>query len=637
MYKKTIIVFTFAFLWFSNSISNTYAENNSKFRFAVMGCMHLGICDLQDYELAVEKIKEYKPDFLLFLGGMIDVLGKEPVDALLQKFDRTTKKLGVPVYDTISECQILFLSRPKDRIALMEKNFLNKYKNRYYSFKYKNNLFVSFDTNNLPYQKRNTLIAKNQLDFLNKALSDISGYNNVFVFTQRSPWFSGEAGEWFKSIHPLIEGKAKYVFGANKHYFDMQKVGGITYVTSGTPPCCLKSDTVKSSFFHFLIVDVEKNNISVKIVPIKPIPIEDLKSSYKEQEFSPSKENSEPAEQHNSIKAHLLTAAEREFLLKPDRVTETLKIKPGMNILDIGGGTGLFTFRFAKVLKGTGAVFVTDIDPKMVDYIEKKIKETKYKNVFPICVKPQGVDPFYKQHSFDIVFMSEAYQYLRNPQDYFGQLRLSLKEDTGRLYIIQSKNVYDFSEIEFEDFRNAINVLTSKGEDFPVVKRMHKEIRDFLKNWRGNNIPTKIPKMITEDFNKMLLDKMLLYDLMDYYAAKGIVAGEGEWSAPLMFTTFLYDIKLAKWLFVHLDADGVFDNGEKLTDIDKERLRRLNKILLAREFQINRLMNLQGELGAPIYAEKSSIIAKLERAGYQFVRGYDFLQDHYFLEFKRAK
>ncbi|MBU4252364.1 MAG: class I SAM-dependent methyltransferase [Candidatus Omnitrophica bacterium] len=637
MYKKTIIVFTLAFLWFSNSISNTYAENNSKFRFAVMGCMHLGICDLQDYELAVEKIKQYKPDFVLFLGGMIDVLGKEPVDTLWQKFDRTTKKLGIPAYDAISECQILFLSKPKDRTALMEKNFLDRYKNRYYAFKHKNNLFVSLDTNNLPYQKRNTAISENQLDFLNKILSDVSRYNNVFIFTQRSPWFLGEAKEWFKSIHPLIESKAKYVFGANTHYFDMRKVGRVTYVTSGTPPCCLKSDTVKSSFFHFLIVDVEKNNISVKIVPIKPIPIEDLESSYKEQEFSPSKENSEPPEQHNSIKPLLLTAAEREFFLNPNRVTETLKIKASMNILDIGGGTGLFTFRFAEALKGTGAVFVTDIDPEMINYIKKKTKETKYKNVFPTCVKSQGVDPFYKEHSFDIVFMSEAYQYLRHPQDYFQELRLSLKKDTGRLYIIHSKNVYDFSEIEFEDFRNTINALTSKGEDFPVFKRMRKEIQDFIKDWKGNDIPAEIPKMITEDFNKMLLDRMLLYDLMDYYAAKGMVAGEGEWSAPLMFTTFLYDIKLAKWLFVHLDADGVFDNRKKLTDIDKERLRKLNRILLTREFGINRLMHLQGELGAPIYAEKSSVIAKLKAAGYQFIREYDFLKDHYFLEFKRKK
>lgn len=635
MYKKIIITFAFFLLCFLNNTSNIYAENNENFRFAAIGCLHLGVCNLEDYELAIQKIKEYKPDFVLFLGGMIDTIGEKSIDLLWKDFDLITKKLEVPAYNTASECKILFISTPKDRVTSMEKCFLDRYGQRYYSFKHKNNLFISFDSNNTPYQKKDIQAAQNQLSFLNKTLADTSKYNNIFIFTQRSPWFSGGTEEWFKSIHPLIKNKVKYVFGANTHYFDTKKTDNVTYVTSGTPPCCLKSVTEKSTFFHFLIVDVEKNNVSVKIVPIKPISIEDLESSQKKEKSFPSKENSEPPQQHSLIKPSLLTAAEREIILNPARVTKTLKIKPKMNIIDIGAGAGFFTFRFAKALKGTGKVFATDIDPKMIEYINKKAEKTKHSNIFATCVKAQGVDPFYKQHSSDIIFMSEIYHYIRYPEDYFRELKSSLKKNIGRLYIIHPKNSYDFSKIEFENFRNTINALSSKSKNFPVFKRLRAEIQDFITNWRGGDIPIEIPKKITEDFNKMLLDKMLFYDLMDYYSAKGIIAGEGEWSAPLMFITSLYNIKLAKWLFVNLDANKVFDKRKKLTDIDKNQLRKFNKILLAREFDINRLAHLQGDSGAPIYVEKNSIISTLKAAGYQFVQEYDFLKLHYFLEFKR--
>ena len=41
-------------------------------------------------------------------------------------------------------------------------------------------------------------------------------------------------------------------------------------------------------------------------------------------------------------------------MLQPDRVVETLNIRSGMNILDIGAGSGLFSFLFADALNGTG-------------------------------------------------------------------------------------------------------------------------------------------------------------------------------------------------------------------------------------------------------------------------------------------
>lgn len=637
VYRKTVIIFILAFLCLSNTLSNTCAEDNSKFRFAVMGCMHLGFCDLEDYELAVEKIKEYKPDFVLFLGGMIDAMGERPIKSLWHEFDRITNKLGVPVYNVLSGCQLMPFIISKGRSALMEKYFLDKYKERHYSFEYKNSLFIGLDSTYLFTQKRIGLGAGEEVNFLNKTLTDASKYNNIFIFLHRSPWLQDEHNDWQRIVHPLIKDKVKFVFGANIHYLDATKVDGVTYITSGVAPCYPRKFFPKPSFFHFLITDVDKNKVDIKIVPVKPFSIENLGGSWKNKELSFSMADS-ASKQHNTIKPYLLTAQEREVFLKPARIIEILKIKPGMNILDIGAGTGFFTFHFADTLKGTGRVYATDIDPGMVDYTENKTEENKYKNVFPVCVKPQTIDPFYKQHSFDIIFMSEAYQNLRHPEDYFRELKPSLRKKEGCLYIIHPKNVSGFSEIEFSNFKNVIKVLVSEGENYPVFQKLRKETQNFIRNWQGEDVPSKISMNIIQDFNKILLDRLFFYNLMDYYAAKGIAAGEGEWSAPLMFITYSADLKLAKWLFVQLDRDGIFNNmAKKLTDIDKEQLSRLNRILLTRTFEINKLTDLQGETGPPIYVEKSSIILTMKSAGYRFIREYDFLTHHYLLEFKRKK
>lgn len=146
-----------------------------------------------------------------------------------------------------------------------------------------------------------------------------------------------------------------------------------------------------------------------------------------------------------------LKHSSRIKILQPARIIQTLNIKLGMNILDIGAGIGLFTFPFAETLQGTGKVFATDTDPDMIKYIKERAQEGKYKNIFPVLINPKGVDPFYKQHSFDIIFLSEVYHHLWHHEDYFRELRPPLKK-TGRLYILESRDDYNFSELVFGDF-----------------------------------------------------------------------------------------------------------------------------------------------------------------------------------------
>ena len=661
MNRKIITIIVCFFIFFLITSSSGYSETDDHFRFAVIGCMHFGLGDPEDYKLAVEKIKEYSPDFVLFLGSMVDTVGEKAdregykystakafkegtklssaaVESLWEEFDRITDKLGVPVYDVPSERCI-----PANNLAVTEMSFLKRYKDRYYSFEHKNNLFICLDSesHNRTDLRIRGLIDGSQLDFLKNSLVDTSKYNNVFIAMHRSVGFAGFGGDskWRDIVHPLIDKKVKYVFGACQHRLDTRKIDDVNYVITGGPPCWL-SPKAKPSFFHFLIVDVDKEEVSIKVVPVEStLPIENLVNSEKKKSggLYPSIRNWSLERfdgvdgQYSSDKTHSLERIERVTLLQPARIIETLKIKPGMNILDIGAGRGFFTFPFAESLKGGGKVFATDSNPGMIENIKWKMEEGKYKNIVPVLVKSEGLDPFYKQHSFDIIFLCGIYEYLRNPEDYLRQLRSSLAKETGRLFIVYFRNDSDFHEVEFDDFKKVIEVLISKGEDFPVFQKLDKQTQDFIKYWQDEDVPPEIQVKIIKSFNKILSDRLFFNELSDYYPT----SEEIKLHIELWRIVHPDDFRLAKWLIASLDENDVFNRQRKvISDIDKRQLRRLNRILLSGIFQTQRLYELHSA-NPPTYLEKDSVMSTLEAAGYRFVREHDFLVHNYFLEFIR--
>jgi len=325
----------------------------------------------------------------------------------------------------------------------------------------------------------------------------------------------------------------------------------------------------------------------------------------------------------------------RKIILPPELVIKTLKIKPGMHILDLGAGTGYFTFPFAEALNNTGKVFAVDSIEEMTMYIKNKLKINPYKNIFPVLVKMFEFDPFYRQNTFDIIFVCEVLPVIGNLETFFLELRPSLVKGTGRLFIIEFKPLSDFSLIDFGDFKQMIKILISKGYDFPVSKRLNKEVRDFIKNWQGNDIPSEIQTEIIQDFNKMLADRFLLDDLFDFIRGKvWLKALSPTFSKELMDP---YDVQLINWLVSNLESSGVFDWNKKiLSDTEKEQLHKLNELLLRQILRLDKFPGFESKSDFFLVRKKISIVSKLELAGYKLVKDYDFLPQYYFLEFERS-
>src|SRR5688572_32081624 len=76
-----------------------------------------------------------------------------------------------------------------------------------------------------------------------------------------------------------------------------------------------------------------------------------------------------------------LERAEREQEEAPTKAIDALELKPGMVIADIGAGSGYYTSRLAKRVGPSGRVYATDIQPGMIEILNRRVKAEGLTNV----------------------------------------------------------------------------------------------------------------------------------------------------------------------------------------------------------------------------------------------------------------
>lgn len=120
----------------------------------------------------------------------------------------------------------------------------------------------------------------------------------------------------------------------------------------------------------------------------------------------------------------------RDAWQMPSRIIDTLALKTGMKVADIGAGTGYFSMRLARV-PGV-AVFAVDVEPAMIDYLRQRAAKEGITNVRPVlaaATSPNLPEPV------DVVLVVDTYHHLPNRPAYFRELRKSVKPG-GRVAIV---------------------------------------------------------------------------------------------------------------------------------------------------------------------------------------------------------
>ena len=123
----------------------------------------------------------------------------------------------------------------------------------------------------------------------------------------------------------------------------------------------------------------------------------------------------------------------REVYDQRHAIVTASKVRPGMDVADIGAGTGLFTRLFAAAVEPDGTVYAIDIASTFIDNILRTCREQGLSNVTGIVNTP--VDIGMPANTIDLAFITDTYHHFEYPQQTLTSIHQALRNE-GRVIII---------------------------------------------------------------------------------------------------------------------------------------------------------------------------------------------------------
>lgn len=126
----------------------------------------------------------------------------------------------------------------------------------------------------------------------------------------------------------------------------------------------------------------------------------------------------------------------REVFDKRFEIVESLNLRAGMNVADIGAGTGLFTRLMADRIGPQGVVYAVDISEEFIDNIVLLADQQDLKNVVGIVNNQLSAE--LKPDSIDLAFICDTYHHFEQPTVFMSTVHEALKKN-GQLVVIDFK------------------------------------------------------------------------------------------------------------------------------------------------------------------------------------------------------
>jgi ubiquinone/menaquinone biosynthesis C-methylase UbiE len=113
-------------------------------------------------------------------------------------------------------------------------------------------------------------------------------------------------------------------------------------------------------------------------------------------------------------------------------VVDSLGLRKGMNVLDLGCGTGWATLEIASRLGGTGRVVGLDLSEGMIEQARKELPRFRYDNVEFVL---QSASSLNCAGCFDYVISTNAFHHFADKEGVFARVWRSMK--AGGSFVIQ--------------------------------------------------------------------------------------------------------------------------------------------------------------------------------------------------------
>ena len=199
-----------------------FYNDPANFQFAIVsdrnGGMRRGI-----FEKGVEKLNLMMPEFVLCVGDLIS--GYTTDTALIAKqWDE--------VNQIISGLKVPFFYLPGNHDItnkVMEKEWEKRYGKRYYSFNYKNVLFIILDSND----DDDYNLTRAQTDFVLNTLKESSNARWTFILMHHPIW-TYDTGGRFPEIQEALKNRKHTVIAGHEHRYHHEEINGSNYYILAT-------------------------------------------------------------------------------------------------------------------------------------------------------------------------------------------------------------------------------------------------------------------------------------------------------------------------------------------------------------------------------------------------------------------
>jgi ubiquinone/menaquinone biosynthesis C-methylase UbiE len=109
-------------------------------------------------------------------------------------------------------------------------------------------------------------------------------------------------------------------------------------------------------------------------------------------------------------------------------IIEALDVRPGMEIVELGCGSGYYTVAVAKAIQPAGLVFAVDIQQGMLDKLKVRMEQEGVDNIIPVLADAESEIPL-DEGIADAVFSVTVLPEIPDPTKVLLQVKRLLKDD----------------------------------------------------------------------------------------------------------------------------------------------------------------------------------------------------------------
>ncbi|KQT10156.1 class I SAM-dependent methyltransferase [Ramlibacter sp. Leaf400] len=129
-----------------------------------------------------------------------------------------------------------------------------------------------------------------------------------------------------------------------------------------------------------------------------------------------------------------LEREERERQERSDLLLRELRLAPGMQVADVGAGTGYHARRIARLVAPGGTVQAVDVQPQMLEQLQARARREGVDNIVPVLASER--DARLAPASLDLALLVDVYHELEYPVEVMAGVVRALRPG-GRVVLVE--------------------------------------------------------------------------------------------------------------------------------------------------------------------------------------------------------